>query len=206
MSNPSEDKRQGVTSTSHSLLVCLKRDEAAAWRDLVRLYSPLIIYWCRRQGAAESDCEDILQDVLRTVVSSIGRFRKKKPGDSFRGWLRTITRSRVIDHYRRQASEPDGAGGTEAQLRFQQIVDRDIDSTEETESNQKEEQALYLRAIELIRDEFQPQTWRAFWRTAIDGCTAADVADELDMRPGTVRVAKSRVLARLRDRLGELLE
>ena len=69
-----------------------------------------------------------------------------------------------------------------------------------------EERQLFLRAIELIREEFKAETWHAFWRTAIDGCSAQDVAEELDMRPGTVRVAKSRVLQRLRERLGDCLE
>lgn len=206
MANSRDDKeREGVASTSLSLLVCLKQDEPAAWRDLVRLYSPLIVYWCRRQGASERDCEDILQDVLRTVVSSIGRFRKDKPGGSFRGWLRTITRSRLIDFYRKRSNEPDGAGGTEAQLRFSQLADLP-EETEDDEDDAQEDRSLYLRGIELIRDEFQPQTWQAFWRTTVDGCTAKEVADELNMRPGTVRVAKSRVLQRLRERLGDLLE
>jgi DNA-binding CsgD family transcriptional regulator len=38
------------------------------------------------------------------------------------------------------------------------------------------------------------------------GKTAQEVARELSMQPGTVRVAKSRVLHRLRKELGELPE
>lgn len=187
----------------------LKDEDAIAWRDLVHLYSPLIIYWCRKQGANDRDCEDILQDVFRTVVTSIGSFTKDKPSSTFRGWLRTITRSRIADFYRRTLNEPNAAGGTEAQMCFGQLAEKlsprndDEDATQEDPS---EYESLYQRAIDLIRDEFQQQTWTAFWRTAVDGCSATDVAVELGMRPGTVRVAKSRVLQRLRDRLGDLLD
>jgi RNA polymerase sigma-70 factor (ECF subfamily) len=51
--------------------------------------------------------------------------------------------------------------------------------------------------------EFEERTWQAFWRTAVDGRSAADVGAELGMTPGAVRVAKSRVLHRLREELGD---
>jgi RNA polymerase sigma-70 factor (ECF subfamily) len=53
--------------------------------------------------------------------------------------------------------------------------------------------------MELVKDEFQPNTWQAFWRTAVEGRAAQEVGDELKMTPGAVYVAKSRVLARLRE-------
>ena len=56
----------------------------------------------------------------------------------------------------------------------------------------------------MIRGEFEPRTWEAFWQTAVEGRAAADVAAELGMTPGAVRVAKSRVLHRLRTDLGDL--
>ena len=65
---------------------------------------------------------------------------------------------------------------------------------------------LFLRACELIRTDFKETTWKAFWRVVVDGVAAKDVAEELSMQPGAVRVAKSRVLQRLRQEMGELLE
>ena len=139
--------------------------------------------------------------------ATLGDFRKDKPSSTFRGWLRTLTRSRLIDFYRRDADNPDPVGGTEANLRFGQIADSMNAVDDESDSSASdEERQLFLRAIELIREDFKPDTWKAFWRTAVDGCSAQDVADELGMRPGTVRVAKSRVLQRLRDRLGDCLK
>jgi RNA polymerase sigma-70 factor (ECF subfamily) len=68
------------------------------------------------------------------------------------------------------------------------------------------EQALLFRALEFIRGEFADRTWQAFWLTAIDGQPAGDVAAALSMKPCAVRVAKYRVLHRLREELGDLMD
>jgi RNA polymerase sigma-70 factor (ECF subfamily) len=52
-----------------------------------------------------------------------------------------------------------------------------------------------------IRPEFEPATWTAFSRVAIDGAPAGEVARELGLSVNAVFIAKSRVLSRLR-RLG----
>ena len=54
-------------------------------------------------------------------------------------------------------------------------------------------------AMERIQSEFQAKTWRAFWLTAVEGRAVAEVAKEVDLSPGAIYVAKSRVLARLKD-------
>lgn len=192
-------------ATSLSLLLRLKANEAAAWDRLVILYAPLVYYWCRKLDLAEQDAADVIQDVFQSVAAKIGVFRKEKPGDTFRGWLRTITHNKVYDHFRRLGREPNAPGGTEANLRLAQLpAAEDSEAVEDDE--QQQYQQLMHRALEMIRGEFAPQTWQAFWRVVVDGQRPVDVAQELSMRPGTVRVAKSRVLQRLRQELGELLE
>jgi RNA polymerase sigma-70 factor (ECF subfamily) len=62
---------------------------------------------------------------------------------------------------------------------------------------------LLRRALEAIRGEFHERTWQAFWLTVVDGKSAVDAGAALQMQPGAVRVAKSRVLWRLRKELGE---
>jgi len=59
-------------------------------------------------------------------------------------------------------------------------------------------------AADEIEGEFQPRTWRAFWMTAVDGKDAQSASAMLGLSPGAVYVAKSRVLARLRQKVREL--
>jgi RNA polymerase sigma-70 factor (ECF subfamily) len=67
------------------------------------------------------------------------------------------------------------------------------------------DRTLFRQGLDLIRGEFEDRTWQAFWRTAVDGVAPKDIAAELAMSPGAVRVAKCRVLRRLREELGDLL-
>ncbi len=58
------------------------------------------------------------------------------------------------------------------------------------------------RALDQVRAEFEDRSWQAFWRVAVDGRRAADVAAELKISVNAVYVARSRILRRLRDILG----
>lgn len=203
--NGERESNDSSQATSRSLIIRLQQNEAPAWRDVVHLYSPLILHWCRRAGLPDQDCPDVVQDVFRSVVASIGGFRKQLQGDTFRGWLRVITRNKVHDFHRRNGRQPAASGGTDAEVRLRNIADVDDEMDASAEDLQAEHE-LYQRAFGMIRDDFKPSTWEAFYRVVVDGKDAAQVAEELGMRPGTVRVAKSRVLKRLREQLGDLAE
>ncbi len=197
------------TSTSRSLLMQLKDGQAAAWERLTSLYAPLVYHWCRAMHLAEQDMPDVFQQVFQSVASHIQGFRKDRPGDKFRHWLRAITRNKVRDHFRRNARQAQAAGGTDAQIYFSQLAappsDHDLVAEEDVHDENREIGKLLRVALEQIREQVHPQTWQAFWKVVVEGKTPEEVGEELAMRPGTVRVAKSRVLSRLRSQLGEFL-
>jgi RNA polymerase sigma-70 factor, ECF subfamily len=199
---PSAEGPHASTATSHSLLERIKADDAGAWDRLVGLYGPLVFKWCRRWDLPEQDLADIFQDVFQAVATHIASFRKEREGDTFRGWLRTITHNKVRDHFRKLGREPGGAGGTDAQIRFSRLPAAASPDEGDSVLGQVD-RGLLGRALDLIRAEFEDRTWQAFWLTAVEGRSPKDVALELTMSPGAVRVAKSRVLRRLREELGE---
>ena len=84
---------------------------------------------------------------------------------------------------------------------MQQVPQPEVTLPEETPQQVSE---LYQRALEFVKSEFEENSWRAFWRTAVDGQSAAETAAELGMSVPAVRVAKSRVLHRLRQEIGDL--
>lgn len=196
-------------STSRSLLADARLSVPAAWERLVRLYAPLVASWCRRWGVAEQDIADLLQDVFSAVAGHLHRFHNERPTDTFRGWLATIARNKVHDHFRRRVREPEAAGGSDVSRQLQQYpavnVPMDwLDAASSMPDDQLLLNDLLRNALESIRGEFHERTWRAFWGVVVDGRAAADVAADLAMKPGAVRVAKSRVLLRLRRELGDV--
>jgi len=187
--------------TSRSLLNLARERDGAAWERLVELYTPLVYFWCRRTSLPEQDIPDVVQEVFRAVVTSLPSFRKQREGDTFRGWLRTITRSKLSDAFRRRGRTPAAPGGSAMQRRAEEVEDLgDDDDPQE----QTAEQELFFRGLESIRSQFEPHVWDAFWRVVVEEQSVADVAQALRMRPGTVRVAKCRVLQRLRQQLGDI--
>ncbi len=60
--------------------------------------------------------------------------------------------------------------------------------------------------LDLVRAEFESQTWEAFRRAVVEEQSPAEIAAELGMSVQAVYKAKSRVLQRLRQKLGGLLE
>jgi RNA polymerase sigma-70 factor, ECF subfamily len=193
------------SATSRSLLARVKADEPDAWERLVGLYAPLVLHWCRGKGLQDPDVADIFQEVFRAVVANVGGFRREREGDTFRGWLRRITQNKLRDHFRRRERDVQGVGGSSARERFAQLPEPQP-AEDNLAPDDDGERALFSRAINLIRAEFEERTWSAFWRTAVEGRAAKDVADDLAMSPGAVRVAKSRVIHRLREELGDLME
>jgi RNA polymerase sigma-70 factor (ECF subfamily) len=151
---------------------------------------------------------DVFQQVFQAVAAHIQAFHKDRPHDTFRHWLRAITRNKVRDHFRRKSRQPQAAGGTDAQIYFAQLAapPAGAEGADENDAHDEvgEVQQLLRRALERIRAQVHPQTWQAFWKVVVEGKTPEEVGEELAMRTGTVRVAKSRVLARLRSELGEL--
>jgi RNA polymerase sigma-70 factor (ECF subfamily) len=193
------------SATHRSLLQCVQAGNPDAWDRLVTLYAPLVLDWCRQGELQPADTADVVQEVFLAVATHVAGFRKQAASDTFRGWLRTITRNKIHDHYRRLGREPGGEGGTEAGLRMTQVPAPGpaVQPDEPGEMEVSAERSLFRRALASIRGEFEPRTWQAFWSTTIEGRAPKDVAGDLAMTAGAVRVAKSRVLQRLRDELGD---
>src|SRR5262245_64357028 len=99
-------------SLGASLLERLRAGQPGAWERLARLYGETVYGWCRRAGVPEADAADVSQEVFAAVARHIDDFRRERPGDSFRGWLWTITRNKVRDHFRRRAEQARAAGET----------------------------------------------------------------------------------------------
>jgi RNA polymerase sigma-70 factor, ECF subfamily len=190
-------------STSLGLLERVKAKDQAAWEQLASLYAPLVEHWCQKADLQDADAADVRQEVFLAVARKIEDFHRDQAGDTFRGWLRRITQSKLCDHWRKKRDGPL-IGDPKAQERLRQLSAQPMDS--DAEAAAEETSILYRRALELIQRDFEEQSWQAFWRTVIEGQKPKDVAMDLGITANTVYLAKGRVLARLREEFGGVIE
>ncbi len=189
--------------TASSLLLGeVQRMDPAAWSRLVDTFGGIVYRWCRASGVSENDAADVVQEVFASVARGIGGFQRQKAQGSFRSWLATITRNRVRDHFRRQAAQQAPVGGTDAW----QALEQHPDLLESTICADSAQHPVVRRVLERVQAEFEPATWQAFWLTTVENRAAAEVAQATGLGIASVYQAKSRVLRRLRQRLGELPE
>jgi RNA polymerase sigma-70 factor (ECF subfamily) len=187
-----------MNTTSATLLERLRLpSESDAWSRFTQLYTPLLFFWCRRLGLQEHDAADLVQEVFTTLVQKLPEFQYDRDR-GFRNWLRTITLNKWRDRGRRAAS----AGNASADGLAEVPAPEAAPAFDEAEYRQH----LVHRALELMQNEFPPRTWKACWEHVVVGRPAAEVAAELGIAVGSVYVAKSRVLCRLRSELEGLLD
>ena len=96
----STNSQSGIISTSRSLLVRLNEHEEAASGPPSRALHTTGLPLVPRQRLPEQDLSDVVQEVFKAVSLNINRFRRDRPGDTFRGCLRTISRNKVNDCFR----------------------------------------------------------------------------------------------------------
>ncbi|OWK36409.1 RNA polymerase sigma factor [Fimbriiglobus ruber] len=187
-----------MLTTSPTLLDRLRLpNQPEAWARFVHLYTPLMLTWAQRQGLQEADAADLAQDVLIKLVRLLPTYEKGN-GQSFRGWLNRVTANQCRDFRRRRATRAlptaDGLSGADDESPVAEL--------EEVEYRQ----AIVRRGLELIRPDFSEKTWKAFTGLMLDGRTAAEVATQLGMTENAVYMARHKVLTRLREEIGGLIE
>ena len=192
-----------LPATRASLLVRLRDPhDGEAWRQFVEVYASVVYGFARKRGLQDADAADLMQDVFRTVSAAIRRLEYDPERGTFRAWLFTVTRSRLYNFLDGQRRQVRGSGDSGTQERLEEQTARGAES--EALWDKEYQQRVFAWATEQVRGEFQAATWQAFWLTAVDGKNAKEVGQQLGMSPGAVYVAKSRVMARLKEAVSQL--
>ena len=187
---------------STTLLARIRQHDTQAWQRLTDIYGALVYQWCRKMGLSPEDSADVLQETFLSVAQSISRFRPNEQGGGFRAWLATITRNKIVDLWRKRKQNQPAKGGSTMQYRLQQFPEPIIPDDDDTMAS--ETSGILVRALDLMKTDFEETTWRAFWHMTIEHQSAAEVAERLGISVNAVYKAKARVLHRMRCELGDL--
>jgi RNA polymerase sigma factor (sigma-70 family) len=189
-------------TTRASLLLRLgDAHDHEAWVEFVTLYEPVVYRRLRQHGLQDGDARDVMQELFLIVSRNIDRWDSDKGRGSFRGWLRRVLRNLVIN-WLKNPQRRIAPGGAEVQAMLELLPAAGEQET--VEFDREFRRALFHRAGERVQSEVQAATWQAFWETSVAGLSPADAAAKLGMTVGGVRVAKCRVLARLKAAVAEM--
>jgi RNA polymerase sigma factor (sigma-70 family) len=189
-------------TTQPSLLLRLRdRRDHDAWSRFTEVYGPLVYALLKVQGLQDADAADVSQEVMVDVSRAIERF-EYRPERGFRPWLFTVVRNRLLKYWREKNRQPSGSGDTRAQQQLMELPAPEIELSAWEETYQRK---LFQYAADVVRGDFSDSTWRAFWRTAVEGEVPKQVAKSLGLTVAAVYLAKARVIARIREQV-EMLE
>ena len=183
--------------TRASLLVRIRdpQDERA-WGEFLEIYGPLVHRLARLKGFQDADAADLTQEVFRAVAAAIERWDPDPARGSFRGWLFRIARNLMVNLLISQRRHPQGTGDSNMKLLLEAIPAPIGDESVLFDAEYRRQ--LFRWAAEHVRPEFREPTWQAFWQTAVEGKQAKEVAERLGQTVGSIYIARSRVLARIR--------
>jgi RNA polymerase sigma-70 factor, ECF subfamily len=192
-----------VDLTSVSLLDRLKtaRPDASDWQRLQGIYLPLIRRWLGRIPGLGSEADDLSQEVFLVVLRELPQFERRREG-SFRAWLRNIAVNKARNFSKqRNRRRTVGLDLTDG------FLDKMADPESELarEWDREHDEHVVQKILATVQPDFNPTTWEAFQRFAMNGLPAARVAEELGLSENAVLLAKSRVIRRLREEAGDLL-
>ena len=189
-----------LPDTCYSLIARLSEPaDVAAWSDFTEVYEPAVFRYARSRGLQEADAWEVIQKVFMVVHQKITDWRPSGLPGSFRAWL-FRTAHHVCQEVTREIQRNDrsiGGEGIEKHLEQVALADHDNDMN-------AWEQWAFCWAAGLVQLEVKSVTWDAFWLTAVENLPAADVAQRLSMKIGSVYTAKCRTMARIRQLVDEL--
>jgi RNA polymerase sigma factor (sigma-70 family) len=188
--------------TRYSLIARLcNAGDVIAWSEFTTIYQPIVHRICLQKGLQHADAIDVTQEVLAKVASAVGKFDGNREGSTFRGWLYRVTRNMIADFFRSRNRNPlvNAQSWPETEI---QHVNEDDGSIFQLEFKR---QIFWLVAQE-IREQVHAQSWQAFWATEVEQRPVEEVAQELNLKRGSVYMARSRIFARLRHAVDQILK
>lgn len=167
--------------------------DGVAFEDLIRRYSALLYGYVRGAISQKDDVDDVVQEVLTAAYLRLPELRKP---ERFGSWLLSIARSKVADYGRARQRHARGVAALEDEGTLTQPVRDDDASPARKAAGRELGEVLTVAVAELPEKYSLVLTLHLF-----EGRSPREIAVELGLREGTVRMRQLRGLRALRKKL-----
>lgn len=178
-----------LTPEQHAELMArvAESEDRAAFSALLEHFAPRVKGFLLGKGAAPSQVDEVVQEVMLTVWSRAARFDPARAGVST--WIFTIARNRWIDRIRKERRPTVDADDPA-------WVPSSPDAPDTALSTQRDQQKVAAALAGLPEEQAQ-----IIRRAYFDGISQRQISEDLGLPIGTVKSRTRLALGRLRELL-----
>src|SRR5256885_10482007 len=100
-------RTEASLQTRWSLIGRLKNlDDQQSWQDFFDAYWKLIYSVALKAGLSDAEAQDVVQETVISVAKKMPEFKADPATGSFKSWLLTLTRWRIVDQVRKRQGKP----------------------------------------------------------------------------------------------------
>ena len=191
-----------LPKTRQSLLLQLHQRSNDAWAEFLQVYEKAIYNFCRRRGLQDADAQDVTQDVLTAVDRRVGTWDSNPSKGTFRGWMFRVARNIAVNKFLERSRQAAASGDTIVAQMLAELPDSE--DAQSTAFWMEYRRGLMHWAAKRVKPDVSEFAWKSFWKTAIEGKKADEVAQELGKSVGNVYTAKCRVFARIKNLISQM--
>jgi len=202
------DKAEDFLPTRRSLLTRLKDwDDQTGWKRFHTTYWKLIYGVAIKSGLTHAEAEDVAQETVVSVAKKMKYFKYDPALGSFKGWLRTLTARRIVDHFRkrqRNAANPaPQAEDTSCTPTIERIPDPETLCPDRMWEEEWQKN-LMDAALKKVKGKVNAKDYQIFHLYVVKELSVADVMEALNVSKDQVYQAKSRILPLLEKEIERL--
>jgi RNA polymerase sigma-70 factor (ECF subfamily) len=195
--------------TRYSLLSRLQNwEDHESWKDFFNTYWRLIYLVALKSGLTETEAQEVVQETVISVAKGIHKFERNQSKGSFKGWLRNLTRWRIVDQLeKRTPSGRNNQALTAADVEpvdLEEVPDPGRTGIEVMWENEWRTN-LFEAAVERVKQQVKEEHYQIFDLYVVRGWPVLKVARTMNVSAGRVYLIKHRIASLIRKEI-QLLE